>query len=191
VFPVLARDHRVIRYDARGLGRSAAPSEPFWDVVDLRDVLDHYGITRAALAAYAAARRAGDAERLAELELTIWASLGPQAPGWPVITAMVRDNEPKRFSNEKFALYPHQDAFGRLHQIGAPTLVVHGAEDQPEIGVIAAALTARIPAACSEVVSVADHYLPLRAPGRLTELLLNHLAGRRRWTQGSLPGGLP
>jgi 3-oxoadipate enol-lactonase len=218
VYPELVRHHRVIRYDARGLGRSASPGGPFWDVADLLGVLDHYGIARACLAgmsmggeaaldfalahpgrvsalalvgasvsgyrwpqtpdlaAYAVARRAGDAERLAELELAIWASLGPRAPGWPMITTMVRDNAGKRFGNEKFALAPSQDAFSRLDQISVPTLVVHGTDDHPQIGVIAAALTARIPAARGEVIPAADHYLPLRAPGPLTELLLALLA---------------
>src|SRR5215472_6700579 len=218
VYPELARHHMVIRYDARGLGRSAPPGEPFWDVADLLGVLDHYGVEEASLvgmsmggeaaldfvlahparvsalalvgasvsgylwpqtpdlAAYAAARRAGDAEHLARLELAIWASLGPRAPGWPMITAMVNDNAQKRFSNEKHAIYPSQDAFSRLDQVSVPTLVVHGAADHPEIGVIAAALTARIPAAHSEVIAAADHYLPLRTPGHLTALLRAHLS---------------
>jgi 3-oxoadipate enol-lactonase len=221
VFPVLARDHRVIRYDARGLGRSATPSEPFRYETDLGEVLDHYGISRAALAgmsmggevalnftlanpgrvsalaligasvsgyrwpdapdlaAYSAARRAGEAERLAELELSIWAALGEQAPGWPVITAMVRDNAQKRISNERSALDSDQPAFPRLEQIGVPTLVMHGTEDQPEMGVIAAALATRIPDARGEVIAAADHYLPLRTPGLLMELLLDHLARSR------------
>jgi pimeloyl-ACP methyl ester carboxylesterase len=131
------------------------------------------------LAAYAAARRAGDAERLAELELVIWASLGPQAPGWPTIMAMVSENAHKRLSNEKHSLYPDRDAFSRLGQIDAPALIVHGADDHPQIGVLAAALTARIPAAHGEAITGADHYLPLRTPGRLTELLLAHLASLR------------
>lgn len=56
-----------------------------------------------------------------------------------------------------------------------PTLVVHGDRDHPEIGVIAERLVAEIPGARREVIPDADHYLPLRAPGRLVELLLEHL----------------
>jgi pimeloyl-ACP methyl ester carboxylesterase len=41
-----------------------------------------------------------------------------------------------------------------------PTLIVHGADDNPQIGVLAAALTTRIPDARSEVIPNADHYLP-------------------------------
>ncbi|MEV7772792.1 alpha/beta fold hydrolase [Kitasatospora sp. NPDC086791] len=49
VLPELAHHHDVIRYDARGLGRSAEPERPFDDVEDLRAVLDHFGLARAAL----------------------------------------------------------------------------------------------------------------------------------------------
>jgi pimeloyl-ACP methyl ester carboxylesterase len=217
VFPALACHHRVIRYDARGLGRSATPAGPFSDVADLREVLDHYGVERTALvgmsmggeaaldftlaypgrvsalvlvgasvsgyhwphtpdlAAYASARRIGDADRLAELELAVWAALRQRAPGWPAIVAMVRQNAKKRFANEKFALYPDQNALPRLRQIEVPTLVMHGADDHPEIGVIAAAISGQIPAARCQIVAAADHYLPLRAPADMTQLLLDHL----------------
>jgi hypothetical protein len=53
----------------------------------------------------------------------------------------VRQNAKKRFANEKFALYPDQNALPRLRQI----------------------------------VAAADHYLPLRAPAYMTQLLLDHL----------------
>src|SRR5436190_2455977 len=49
VFPELARHHVAIRYDARGLGRSTPPAQPYWDVEDLAAILDHLGIDRAAL----------------------------------------------------------------------------------------------------------------------------------------------
>ncbi|MFD0346105.1 alpha/beta fold hydrolase [Kitasatospora aburaviensis] len=49
VVPRLAGRHEVIRFDARGLGRSTEPGAPFSDVEDLRSVLDHFGHRRAAL----------------------------------------------------------------------------------------------------------------------------------------------
>jgi pimeloyl-ACP methyl ester carboxylesterase len=51
-------------------------------------------------------------------------------------------------------------------------MVVLGDHDHPEISVIARRLADGIPGARLEVVADADHYLPLRAPGRLLELLL-------------------
>lgn len=48
--PALARHHRVVRFDARGLGRSTPPEGPFDDVEDLLAVLDYLGLRQAALA---------------------------------------------------------------------------------------------------------------------------------------------
>ena len=48
-FLPFARDHQVIRYDARGFGRSERPDTPFSPYEDLRAVLDALGVARAAL----------------------------------------------------------------------------------------------------------------------------------------------
>lgn len=48
-FTEFARSHRVIRYDARGFGRSEKPPLPFTFYDDLRAVLDATNIERAAL----------------------------------------------------------------------------------------------------------------------------------------------
>ncbi|MFG2497521.1 alpha/beta fold hydrolase [Streptomyces sp. NPDC048441] len=50
ILPRLAQGRRVIRYDARGYGRSPAPTASFSLVDDLSAVLDHFGIARAVLA---------------------------------------------------------------------------------------------------------------------------------------------
>ncbi len=219
VVPALSRHHDVIRYDARGLGRSAEPEHPFDDVEDLRAVLDHFGLRSAALVglsmggetaldfalahpgrvaslalvgasvsghdwppspettAYAQARRRGDAAALAELELSVWAAMGRTAPGGELITAMVEENAARRLVSEHFlAGAPERAAEPRLGLITAPTLVVHGDRDHPEIAAIAHRLAADIPGARGHLVPDADHYLPLRTPARLTELLLAHLA---------------
>lgn len=219
VLPRLAGSHEVIRYDARGLGRSSSPDAPFGDVDDLLAVLDHFGLRRAALvglsmggetsidfalahpdrvdslalvgasvgghdwpstpelSAYATARREQDATRLAALELSIWASLGRTAPGGALIEAMVADNADRRIISERhLAPSAHGDAAARLGTITAPTLVVHGDHDHPEIGVIAERLAADVPGARAHGIPAADHYLPLRAPERLADLLLAHLA---------------
>jgi 3-oxoadipate enol-lactonase len=217
VVPKLAGHQTVIRFDARGLGRSATPTQPFWDVADLLAVQDHFDLGSTALvglsmggeaaldftlahpervsalaligasvsgydwpdapglSAYTAARRDRDAERLAELELAIWAGMGAGAPGHDVIAAMVSENAERRVACEPLALYPEHDAISCLDQINAPTLIIHGDRDYPEIGAIARLLAHGIPNAHHEVVPNADHYLPLRAPERLASLLLAHL----------------
>jgi 3-oxoadipate enol-lactonase len=48
----LAARYRVIRYDARGYGRSPAPVAPYTQSGDLAAVLDHLGLGRAALVAH-------------------------------------------------------------------------------------------------------------------------------------------
>ncbi|MFD4628619.1 alpha/beta fold hydrolase [Streptomyces sp. NPDC058284] len=51
ILPSLTARHRVIRYDARGYGRSPAPTAPYSLVEDLIAVLDHFGVARAVIAA--------------------------------------------------------------------------------------------------------------------------------------------
>lgn len=49
VRPALAARHRVIRYDARGFGRSPLPTAAYSLVRDLAAVLDHFALERAVL----------------------------------------------------------------------------------------------------------------------------------------------
>ncbi|WP_186316038.1 alpha/beta fold hydrolase [Catellatospora sichuanensis] len=128
------------------------------------------------LAAYDQARRDGDADLLATLELDIWAGLGSGSPGGALIERMVTDNARRRVGAEAYALFPDEDALPRLATIAVPTLVLWGVHDHPEIGVIARRLLAEMPGATGEPVPDGDHYLPLRTPGHLSELLLQHLA---------------
>ncbi|MFH8489080.1 alpha/beta fold hydrolase [Streptomyces longisporoflavus] len=51
ILPRLREGRRVIRYDARGYGRSPAPTARFSLVDDLTAVLDHFDVARAFLAA--------------------------------------------------------------------------------------------------------------------------------------------
>ncbi|MGK5733421.1 alpha/beta fold hydrolase [Streptomyces sp. URMC 124] len=50
VLPRLAERHRVIRYDVRGYGRSPVATVKYSPAEDLAAVLDHFGLTRVALA---------------------------------------------------------------------------------------------------------------------------------------------
>jgi len=49
LLPELTVSHRVIRYDARGYGRSGAPKASFSLLADLIRVFDYYGLDRAAI----------------------------------------------------------------------------------------------------------------------------------------------
>jgi len=105
--------------------------------------------------------------------------MGTTTPAGALISAMVRHNAHRRIVSEPLARYPDTDAATRLARITAPTLVIHGDQDHPEMAAIADLLVASIPNARGETVMGADHYLPLRTPQRLTELLLAHLSGCR------------
>jgi pimeloyl-ACP methyl ester carboxylesterase len=48
-FELLAKSHRVVRYDASAHGRSALPPEAYWDHADLRGLMDHLHIEQAIL----------------------------------------------------------------------------------------------------------------------------------------------
>ena len=50
VLPALTAFYRVIRYDARGYGRSSAPAVPFTLLADLISIIGYYGLDRAAFA---------------------------------------------------------------------------------------------------------------------------------------------
>ncbi len=45
-FPILARDHRVVRYDLRGYGSSSPAKSEYSPVGDLVALIDHLGLTR-------------------------------------------------------------------------------------------------------------------------------------------------
>jgi 3-oxoadipate enol-lactonase len=48
-FQLLAKNHRVLRYDASAHGRSILPPDVYWDHMDLRELMNTLGIERAVL----------------------------------------------------------------------------------------------------------------------------------------------
>ena len=125
------------------------------------------------LDAYTAANQGDDADRLAELELAVWASLGDRVPGYPAIATMVTENAAVRAAVEKgHVRVATEDAVDHLDRVDVPTTVVVGDHDHPEIGAIARRLAEGIPGARLVVVAGADHYLPLRTPQQLLEILI-------------------
>jgi 3-oxoadipate enol-lactonase len=83
--PLLARQHRVIRYDQRGFGRSPMPDGPYSLVDDLVDVLDAAGIDQAA---FAGASRGGGIALTAAVErperVSALVLVGSGLPGAPL-----------------------------------------------------------------------------------------------------------
>lgn len=71
-------------------------------------------------------------------------------------------------------------AVDRLGEIVAPTLIVLGDRDEETITDIANLYAARIPGSRLVTLAGADHLLPLRVPGELNALLLEHFASPER-----------
>ena len=67
----------------------------------------------------------------------------------------------------------------RLARIAAPTVVVHGERDLFSPSANAVALAELIPGARLELLADVGHLVPLEAPERLGELLLDLAAGAR------------
>jgi pimeloyl-ACP methyl ester carboxylesterase len=84
VLPALTASWRVIRYDARGFGRSPAPAVKFSLLADLITVLDHLGLDRVAIAG--CSQGGGSALGLAlehPARVSALALLCPGIPGYP------------------------------------------------------------------------------------------------------------
>jgi 3-oxoadipate enol-lactonase len=84
VLPALTASYRVIRYDARGFGRSPAPTVKFSLLADLITVLDYYGLDRAAIAG--CSQGGGSALGLAleqPARVAALVLLCPGVPGYP------------------------------------------------------------------------------------------------------------
>jgi 3-oxoadipate enol-lactonase len=86
LLPALTASYRVIRYDARGYGRSPAPTVKFTLLADLIAVLGHYGLDRVAIAG--CSQGGGSALALAleqPARVSAMALLCPGIPGfaWP------------------------------------------------------------------------------------------------------------
>ena len=140
---------RVIRYDDRGFGRCAAPPVSFSRPGDLRAVLDHVGVKNAVIAGHSG----GGGTAAARSQITSAVSTFLAAGDLEV---------------------PPPPAYSRLAAVRAPTVVVRGDREYPMVAECSDQIAARIPGSRRIVVPGADHLLPLRVPGRLAEIIIEH-----------------
>jgi 3-oxoadipate enol-lactonase len=217
---------RVIRYDARGYGRSRTQDTEFSNRQDLVDLLDHLqvpaahviGISRggqiaidftleypervtalvpvaaglsgwdvpegfedpvtiAAEEAIEAATQAADWERAANLEAALWAD----GPGQPEGRAPAGVRE--RVRQWTFDNYTRADgtptpipleppAFGRLHEIRVPTLVLVGDLDEKWTLLMADDMEKGIPGARKVVFPGVAHMIPMEIPEQFNETVM-------------------
>ena len=130
---------------------------------------------------------AGDFDAAAESQLRIWVDGPRRDPG--AVDPDLRERF-RRMILRSYELYadaarngepgPEErlepPAVERLGEVRAPTLIVLGDAEVPDMFAIADRLEAGIPGARSVVVTGAAHGLPLERPGELSRILLEFLA---------------
>ncbi len=102
------------------------------------------------------------------IDFAVWAPLGAD----DAIRALWRVTPDARGLPEGARPRPREPA--RLEEVTVPTLVVIAAHDPPAPREVSATAAHRIPGARLVIVD-SDHYLTLRQPERLTQLLLDFL----------------
>ena len=223
-FAQFAQEYRVIRYDARGFGRSGAWSAPYQAHEDLRALLDDLAIERAHLVGLSMGGRIAldfaleNPERVGALVLagpglsgfenpipiterdwllSIWetAQLGDAvgaAELWlesPYMAPAMSDPELapllRTLATENSRVWVDEDtrvplsppAIGRLEDVLAPTLLIVGSRDAPEIHRVAELLTAGIPGLRREVFEGSGHMINMERPDQFNRVVLDFLNG--------------
>jgi pimeloyl-ACP methyl ester carboxylesterase len=119
-------------------------------------------------AAYEAAEEQGDLETMMEIDFAVWAPLGADE----TYRELWRVTPDARGVPEGAESAPRPDA--RLEDVAVPTLVIVPEDDPPEQRAVGEEAARRIPGARLAYVG-SDHYLTLRQPEQVSELLLEFL----------------
>jgi 3-oxoadipate enol-lactonase len=216
----------VIRPDLPGAGGTPPPEGPVATWETLRDLLDHLGVERAAVAGSSLGGRAAvdlalaAPERVGALVLVgpglaghrfeeealhqLWErSEGALERGQPAEAARIEvetwvvgvGRAPEavdpavraRVAEMLLGMYAHGEvdlrdldppAAGRLAQVAAPTLVLVGDHDRPDIRAMADALAGGIPGARRVVLPGTGHLPNMERPATFNRLVLEFLASR-------------
>ena len=131
-----------------------------------------------------AADKAGDVERLNELEVHLWVDGLRRAPEQvnPAARARVREmngaNIARAAEQEQAQSQPLQPpAVGRLGEIHAPTLVIVGAEDNGMVHAAANRLSTEIAGARKVIMRDTAHVPNMEKPEEFNRIVLDFLAG--------------
>lgn len=160
----LARAFRVVRYDARGHGRSTAPMGPFSTVEDLRLLLDHLGVQRTHLVgismgagvAFGFART--HPERVSRLVLVSTSAPPPGAPRPPPGSTLM--DEAGR---------------ARLRALPMPRMLIVGEGDSADHLAVADAVEAEAPEVTVVRMEGGKHLVNRDVPEAFNDLLLRFL----------------
>ncbi len=223
---LLRADHRVVRFDLRGFGRTPLPAGsycPPQDVIDLLDELAHgpaalvgasmgggialqVAVERPDLVAALvlvgsgvrghewsdlvtrsweqeeAALERGDLDAAVEVNLRTWVD-GPSrtaAEVDPDVRAKVAEMQRRAFELQLAEPAAEEqplvrDVGDRLGEIGAPTLVVVGEQDVPDMHVVAERLERELSNVRIERIANAAHLPSLERPEEFNRLVLSFL----------------
>lgn len=106
-------------------------------------------------------------------------SLGPRSEAvQPLVARMLIDNQALFTGGAAFLQTPEPPAMQRLAAIIAPTLVVSGEYDHPDIRAIASLLAAAIENAREVVIAGAGHMANLDQPAEFNRVVLTFLSSR-------------
>ncbi|HEY2072033.1 MAG TPA: alpha/beta hydrolase, partial [Gaiellaceae bacterium] len=201
---IVSERFRSIVYDRRFFGRSADTAEEWSEIDDAIGVLDRFGVETAAIVGlsgggktaidlavnhpdrvWAVGHVAGAVAGIGfdidepegiddpmELDLAIWAPLGAD----DTIRELWRATpDATGLGENAIELRPKPPAGQRLEEIAVPTLVIVTTHDPPSF-VEAARTAARRISGARLVEFDSDHYLTLRRPQEIGELLVEFLA---------------
>lgn len=161
----VARAFRVIRYDARGHGRSSAPMGPHSTVEDLRALLDHLGVERANLvgismgAGVALEFAISYPQRVSKLVLV--STSGPP-PGVPI-----PPGAPPPLT--------HEAGRARLRALPMPRALIVGEGDSPDHLAVAERVEAEVPEVSVVRIPGGGHLVNRDAPDAFNDVLLRFL----------------
>jgi pimeloyl-ACP methyl ester carboxylesterase len=161
----LARSFRVVRYDARGHGRSAAPMGPHSMAEDLRLVLDHLGAQRVHLVGFSmgatvaldfATTNAADVLKLALVSVS-----GPPRG------APLRPDAPAPLTEEA--------GRARLRALTVPRMLIVGERDVAAVLTVAERVAAEVPEVPVVRMAGGAHLINRDVPDEFNRVLLRFL----------------
>jgi pimeloyl-ACP methyl ester carboxylesterase len=130
-----------------------------------------------------AAYEAGNLDQVSELEVQIWVDGPHRGPDKvdPSVRDLVREMNLIALENEASGLGeerpPEPPAAGRLSEIQAPSLIVVGDRDRPEIVAAAELLAERLPNAQKVVMPETAHLPNMERPEEFNRIVLEFLDG--------------
>lgn len=161
----LARSFRVIRFDARGHGRSTAPRGPYSTVEDLRSLLDHLGVERAHLVGISMG--AGVALNFATTHPERVRSLALVSTSGPPPGAPIRPGAPPPLTQ--------QAGRARLRALSMPRLLVVGEGDSPDHLAVAERVEAEVPDVRVVRLAGGEHLVNQEVADRFNTVLVRFL----------------